>query len=170
MPTLEERIAKLEDRAEIRDLAARYFLATDDDDYATLAACFTRNADFAAAGFEGGAGRDGIISFLKAARSGMGQTVHTIDYAHVKLTGHDTADGIVTAHLELGMGSTTVYAAVRYIDKYEREEGQWRISERSMKAVHLGSWDQVASSLTESKNVRWPGAEPGPSDFPKTTA
>lgn len=170
MPTLEERITRLEDRAEIRDLAARYFLATDDDDYATLAGCFTRNADFAADGFEGGEGRDGVITFLKAARSGMGQTVHTIDYAHVNLTGFDTADGIVTAHLELGMGGTTVYAAVRYIDKYEREDGQWRISARSMKIVHLGSWDKVASSLTESNNVRWPGAEPRPSDFSKKPA
>lgn len=167
MQTLEERIARLEDRAEIRDLAARYFLATDDDDYNLLADCFTGNAEFEASGFDGGAGRDGIIAFLKAARLGMGQTVHTIDYAHVTLTGTDTADGIVTAHLELGMGGTTVFAAVRYIDKYERENGRWRIAARAMRTVHLGSWDQVASSLTETDNVRWPGTAPGPSDFPK---
>ncbi|MGE3691052.1 MAG: nuclear transport factor 2 family protein [Novosphingobium sp.] len=167
MPTLEERIARLEDRAEIRDLAARYFLATDDDNYGVLADCFTANADFEATGFEGGEGREGIIAFLQAARAGMGQTVHTIDYAHVTPTGPDTADGIVTAHLELGMDGTTVYAAVRYIDKYEREDGRWRIAARSMKTVHLGSWDLVASSLTEINNVRWPGGEPEPSDFPR---
>lgn len=167
MPTLEERIARLEDRAEITDLAARYFLATDDDDYEVLADCFTRQADFEASGFEGGSGREGIIEFLKAARAGMGQTVHTIDYAHVTSTGPDTAAGIVTAHLELGMGTTTVFAAVRYIDRYEREDGRWRISARSMKTVHLGSWDEVASSLTETHNVRWPGGEPARSDFPR---
>lgn len=167
MASLEDRIGKLEDRAEIQDLAARYFLATDDDDYPVLGQCFTREAKFDASGFEGGSGRDAIIEFLKSARSGMGQTVHTIDYAHVDLTGADSAQGIVTAHLELGMGGTTVYAAVRYIDGYAREDGKWRISGREMKVVHLGSWDEVTSSLTEANNIRWPGSEAEPSDLPR---
>ncbi len=167
MDSLEDRIVRLEDRAGIQDLAARYFLATDDDDYATLAQCFARDAKFDATGFEGGAGRDAIIAFLKAARSGMGQTVHTIDYAHVNLTGKDTATGVVTAHLEIGMGGETVYAAVRYIDEYAREDGEWRISSRAMKVVHVGSWDQVGSSLSTPLNVRWPGGEPAPSDLPR---
>jgi hypothetical protein len=71
------------------------------------------------------------------------------------------------AHLEIGIGGTTVYGAVRYLDSYAREDGQWRIASREMRAVHVGSWDQVASSLNEPNNVRWPGAEPAPSDFPR---
>jgi len=165
--SLEDRIVRLEDRAEIQDLAARYFLATDDDDYATLAQCFARDAKFDATGFEGGAGRDAIIEFLKVARSGMGQTVHTIDYAHVNLAGKDSASGVVTAHLEIGMGDETVYAAVRYIDDYVREDGQWRIASRAMKVAHVGNWDQVGSSLSTRLNVRWPGADPAPSDLPR---
>lgn len=167
MSTIEDRLSYLEDRYEIQDLVARYFLATDDDDWATLSECFSRDAHFEATGFEGGAGRDGIIAFLKAARSGMGQTVHTINYAHVELKEDGNARGTVTAHLELGIGETTVFAAVRYIDEYVREDGRWRISSRAMKAVHLGSWDVVASSLTVALNVRWPGAEPEPSDLPR---
>lgn len=167
MSSLEQRIARLEDRAEIQDLAARYFLATDDDDWTTLAECFTRDAKFEATGFEGGTGRGAIIEFLQAARSGMGQTVHTIDYAHVALADEDTATGTVTAHLELGMGDTTVYAAVRYLDVYSREDGKWRISSRAMKAVHLGSWDDVATSLTTANNIRWPGGAAEPSDLPR---
>jgi len=162
---IEDRIRKLEDRAEIQDLAARYFLATDDDDYEALAQCFTQEARFAASGFEDSVGRDAIIAFLKAARAGMAQTVHTIDYAHVRLGGVDDATGIVTAHLELGLGDTTVFAAVRYIDEYAREDGQWRIAAREMKAVHVSPWDEVAQSLVQTNNVRWPGAPAGPSDF-----
>ena len=167
MSTIEDRIRKLEDRAEIQDLAAAYFLATDDDDYETLAECFTRDAQFAASGFAGGSGRDAIVGFLKEARSQMGQTVHTIDYAHVRLSSDDRAEGVVTAHLELGLGSTTVFAAVRYIDEYVREDGRWRISAREMKAVHVSPWEAVSRSLTEEKNVCWPGAEPLASDLPR---
>lgn len=167
MTTLEQRIQKLEDRAEIQDLVARYFMVTDDDNEPALADCFTRDARFIATGFDGGIGRDGVMEFLKAARSTMQQTVHTPNYVHITFKGPDEAEGTVMAHLEIGIGGTTVYAAVRYLDTYAREDGQWRIASREMGAVHLGSWDLVASSMTEPNNVRWPGAEPAPSDFPR---
>ncbi len=167
MATLEQRIQKLEDRAEIQDLVARYFKVTDDDDEQALAECFTRDARFIATGFEGGVGREGVMTFLKSARSTMQQTVHTPNYVHIDFHGPDAADGTVMAHLEIGIGGTTVYAAVRYLDTYAREDGKWRIASREMGAVHLGSWDLVASSLTDPNNVRWPGADPAPSDFPR---
>ncbi len=165
--TLEDRIRKLEDRAEIQDLVARYFKVTDDDDYLALADCFTRDARFLANGFAGGTGREGVVAFLKAARSTMQQTVHTPNYVHITFDGTDAAGGTVMAHLEIGIGGTTVYGAVRYLDEYRREDGRWRIASREMGAVHLGSWDVVASSMTEPHNVRWPGAEPAPSDYPR---
>jgi uncharacterized protein (TIGR02246 family) len=165
--TLEQRIQKLEDRAEIQDLVARYFKVTDDDDEQALADCFTRDARFVATGFEGGAGRAGVMEFLKSARSTMQQTVHTPNYVHIKFKGLDEADGTVMAHLEIGIGGTTVYAAVRYLDTYAREDGKWLIASREMGAVHLGSWDVVASSMTDPNNVRWPGSDPAPSDFPR---
>jgi len=167
MAPLEERIRKLEDRAEIQDLVARYFKATDDDDQPTLADCFTRDACFIATGFEGGKGREGVVAFLKAARTTMQQTVHTPNYTHIAFKGSDEADGTVMAHLEIGIGGTTVYGAVRYLDTYQREDGEWRIASREMRAVHLGSWDLVARSMTDSHNVRWPGVEPAPTDFPR---
>jgi uncharacterized protein (TIGR02246 family) len=167
LASLEDRIRKLEDRAALQDLVADYFKATDDDDYATLADCFTKDASFVASGFEGGGGRDGIIAFLKFARSGMGQTVHTPNYVQLTFKDDDHASGVVGAHLELGMGDQTVYAAVRYLDSYARVEGRWQISSREMKAVHVSSWADVGTSLSTPLNVRWPGAEPGMSDFPR---
>lgn len=167
MITLEQRIQKLEDRAEIQDLVARYFQVTDDDNTPALAECFTRDARFIAAGFDGGEGREGVMAFLKAARSNMQQTVHTPHYVHIAFKGADEADGVVMAHIEIGIGGTTVYGAVRYLDTYHREDGHWRIAAREMRTVHLGSWDLVASSMTEIDNVRWPGAVPAPSDFPR---
>jgi uncharacterized protein (TIGR02246 family) len=167
LATLEQRIQKLEDRAEIQDLVARYFKVTDDDDEQALADCFARDARFIATGFDGGTGRAGVMEFLKSARSTMQQTVHTPNYVHIDFQGLDAAEGTVMAHLEIGIGGTTVYAAVRYLDTYAREDGKWRIATREMGAVHLGSWDLVASSMTDPNNVRWPGADPALSDFPR---
>lgn len=167
MPSLEERIRILEDRAAIQDLVAVYFRAADDDDYALLAQCFTREAQFEASGFEDADGRDGIVAILKAARASMGQTVHTPHYVHIRFDGTDAAEGLVCAHLELGLGDATHFGAVRYVDRYEREDGAWRIAVRGMKVVHMAPWSGVEASLTTPLNVRWPGSEPLPSDFPR---
>lgn len=167
MATLEDRVRKLEDRAELHDLVATYFQATDDDDYDRLGDCFTSDAIFEASGFPDSAGRVAITDFLKAARSAMGQTVHTPDYLHLRFDGADEASGTLAAHLELGIGEATYFAAVRYLDRYRREDGQWRIARREMRAIHVGPWSDVGASLSRALNIRWPGAAPQPSDFPR---
>lgn len=167
MATLENRVRKLEDRAELHDLVATYFQATDDDDYARLGLCFTRDATFAASGFPDSAGREAITEFLEMARSGMGQTVHTPNYTQISFDSADAASGTVAAHLELGIGDATYFAAVRYLDRYRREDGQWRIARREMRAIHVGPWSDVGTSLSSALNIRWPGAAPQASDFPR---
>jgi SnoaL-like domain len=167
LASLEDRVRKLEDRAALQDLVTTYFRATDDDDYETLEACFAPDARFAASGFDGGGGRDGVIAFLKTARAGMGQTVHTPNYVQLDFKDDDTATGVVGAHLELGIGGQTIYAAVRYLDEYARIDGRWFIKSREMKAIHVGPWSDVGTSLSTPLNVRWPGGEAGPSDFPR---
>lgn len=167
MTTLEERIRRLEDRAAIQDLVAAYFCAVDMDDYDAVARCFTADAQFIASGFSGDSTREAIIEFLKAARSGMGQTVHTPHYVQIEFAGDGQASGIVAAHLELGLGDKTYFGAVRYLDTYRREGEQWQIASRDMKAVHMAPWSEVERSLVQPLNVRWSGAEPLPSDCPR---
>lgn len=167
MAALEDRIRRLEDRVELLDLVAGYFLASDDDDLAALRECFCEDARFIASGFNGGAGREGIIAFLKEARAAMGQTVHTIHHAQISFPAPDEASGIVTAHLELGLGDETCLGAVRYFDTYRRVGGRWRIASREMKIVYLNPWKDMGSSLTQPLNVRFPGAPAQPSDLPR---
>lgn len=167
MGTLEERVRKLEDRAELHDLIATYFRATDDDDYGSLGDCFTSDATFAASGFSEAVGRADVTELLKAARTGMGQTVHTPNYVQLTFEGLDEASGMVAAHLELGMVEATYFGAVRYLDRYRREVGKWRIAHREMRAIHIGPWSDVESSLSDQHNVRWPGTEPQASEFPR---
>lgn len=168
MTSSEDRIQRLEDRAALYDLVVCYFLATDDDDFSALERCFSPDVTFIASGFVGGAGRAKVLEFLRLARSGMKQTVHTPNYLHLKSLGVDEASGVVGAHLEIGMGDETLYAAVRYFDSYRKVDGRWVIASREMKAVHVGPWDKVNTSLSQPFNVRWPGQDAGLSDLPRS--
>ena len=167
MTTLENKVRKLEDRAELQDLVATYFRATDDDDYDRLRDCFTADATFSASGFPASAGRESIIEFLKSTRSEMGQTVHTPNYVYLDFIDSDSVTGVVAAHLELGIGDTTYFAAVRYLDAYRRVNGRWQIAQREMRAIHVGPWSKADQSLSTPLNIRWPGSEPTTSDFPR---
>lgn len=169
MATLEERVRRLEDRAELQDLVAAYFRAVDDDDYDAVGNCFTEDAEFVASGFDGDKTRDAVVAFLMLARAGMGQTVHTPNYVQLEFLDEGEATGLVGAHLELGLGEQTHFGAVRYIDRYRKSEGRWQIARREMKAIHMAPWSLVETSLTSALNVRWPGAEPLPSDCPRKT-
>lgn len=169
MTPIEERLRRLEDRAELQDLIVRYFIASDDDDYETLADVFAPECSFRASGFEGAQGRKAVVENLRIGRSYMGATVHSPDYALISFKDDDHAIGIVGAHLELSMGGKTLFGAVRYSDEYVRWEGRWRFHSREMRCIHMGPWEDVKTSLTDELCVRWPGIEPKPSDYPKKT-
>lgn len=164
MSDLEHRIRRLEDRAELHDLAVRYFMAADDDDYEVLGACFADDGEFSAGGFVGGSTREEIVQFIRTDRESMVATVHTPDYSLLEFDGEDRAKGVVGAHLELARGGTTLFGAVRYFDEYVRRDGRWQIRKREMRTIHVGPWDDVASSLTSELRVRWPGIDPMPAD------
>ena len=167
MSDLERRIRRMEDRAELQDLVVRYFIASDDDDYATLASTFAIDGTFSAGSFPGGAGRDAVVECLRSGRSMMGPTVHTPNYALFTFQDDDHATGQVGAHLELSIGGRTVFGAVRYIDAYVRAEDRWQFKSRDMRTIHMGPWEDAGTSLTTELNVRWPGVPPMRSDYPK---
>lgn len=167
MASIEDRIRRLEDRAEIHDLVIRYFVASDDDDYQTLADTFAPDGSFSASGFGTSNGRDAVVEGIRASRGFMGATVHTPHYVLLTIEDKDHASGIVGAHLELAMGEDTLFGAVRYADRYARIDGCWRFTSREMRVVHVAPWTDVGSSLTSELRVRWPGLPPSPSDFPR---
>ena len=167
MTDLERRIDRLESRASIMDLAARYFIATDVDDTESVMACFAADASFLVSGQLCGEGSDNIRDFLVSARSGMGMTVHVHKSSVVDFEGPDQATGVVTAHLELVLQDVPVYGAVRYHDRYARRDGAWKIIFRDMKVVYLAEWADAPRALSSTTPVRWPGAPEGPSDIPR---
>ena len=168
MSELDDRIRRLEDRAEIQDLVLKYFLAADDDDWDALGWTFAEDGSFSAGAFRGGHDRESVVKFIQNDRQNMGVTVHTQNTTLLSFSDADHASGVVGAHLELARAGTTVYGAVRYYDTYERTTDGWKIKTREMAIIHVGPWDEVGSSLTAQHRARWPGAEPAPADLPRT--
>ncbi len=165
----ERRLQRLEDRAAINDLIVEYFLAADGDDLEGVAASFTEQASFSSAGALNASGRQGVKHFIREARQQMGLTVHTPNYVHVSFEDDDAATGLVGAHLELAFGDALVFGAVRYVDRYAREGGRWLISARDMRVIHIAPWPQVGEAFASPLPVRWIGAPPTASDYPRKT-
>ena len=164
---LTTRIQRLEDRVAINDLVVDYFLAADGDDSAGVAASFAPGATFSSSGALNATGPLGIADFIAGARQHMGLTVHTPNYVRITLIGDDAAEGLVGAHLELVLGGAALFGAVRYVDRYVREAGGWRIAARDMRVIHISPWAEVGEALASPTPVRWTGSPPLASDFPR---
>jgi hypothetical protein len=167
MSDMERRLRRLEDRAELDDLVARYFLAADGDDLDGVGRCFTEGATFSSSGVVDATGRRAIVDFIAGARAHMGLTLHTPDYVLLTFVSDDEARGLVGAHLELVVAGEPLFGAVRYEDRYARDAGGWRIASRDMRTIHIAPWETAGRSLASDLPVRWPGSEPAPSDFPR---
>lgn len=166
---LERRIAQLEDRTAINDLVVAYFLAADGDDFDGVRNSFTQEAVFSSSGHVNGLGRDAIVEFIRSARDQMGLTIHTPNYAQAVLQSECEARGLVGAHLELVLGGQAVYGAVRYVDTYKKRDGRWLIASRDMRTITMAPWLDVGTAIVSDAPVRWPGAPPSPSDYPRVS-
>jgi len=167
MTDLENRLDRLESRASIMDLVARYFIATDIDDTSTVMSCFANDAAFLVSGELCGQDFENIRDFLVSARSAMGLTVHVHNSTLIDFESADVATGIVTAHLELVLQNVPLYGAVRYHDRYVRIGGSWKIARRDMKVVYLAEWGSAPDALNSTTPVRRPGAAAQASDVPR---
>jgi hypothetical protein len=167
---MDTRLRRLEDRAAINDRVVDYFLAADGDDLEGVAASFSEGARFSSSGALVASGRQAIVEFIRGARRQMGLTVHTPNYVHLKFDGDDAASGLVGAHLELAFGAATLFGAVRYVDRYVRDDDLWLIAARDMRVIHMAPWPEAGEAFASSTPVRWIGAPPAASDFPRPTS
>ena len=142
MDTIEHRLRILEDREQIRELAATYCFLVDDGRFEELVErCFTEDAccDFRDAGDAEqmapmvSRGRAELRNFftvmVPAALRGMAHTVHN---HRVSIDG-DRASG--DCYFELTAVDRTsgeaVVGAGRYFDRYRRDRGAWRFEMRN---------------------------------------
>jgi len=129
---LAARIRRLEDREAIKELIARYGLVMDDRDMDGMPGLFTADVRILSRdGVMDARGRDAAIALFRGRFTVLGPSNH---FTHDKIIRFgddpDEATGIVLSHAEMQRKGEPMLAAIRYTDRYRREDGAWRFAER----------------------------------------
>jgi hypothetical protein len=156
---LDRRLRRIEDRAEIQELAQRYCRHVDDSNWTELRELF---ADDAIMGDV--AGGDAVIEMLRTIRGGYGRTIHTAYGLVLEHDDDDHARGYVPSSAQLDIGGQFVLSAIRYFDTYVRAGGRWLFARRDLRFAYALPWPEAHRALVDELPVRWPGAAPAPAD------
>lgn len=164
MSDLEQRIRRLEDRAEITELVNRYGLAVDDRDWDAVEQMYARDSAFDSVlgRYEG---REAVVAYYRERTEGFGATFHIPHNVVLEFQGDDDATGIVAAHAELAIGDITFLIALRYLDTYRREEDRWRFGVREVAQLYAVPAADLPDMLATTNRKRWPGTHPAPADL-----
>jgi len=116
---LEQRIHRLEDRESIRTLIARYGLIVDQRDIGSVGMLFMRDGSFRSL--------DGKIA-SEERDAVLGPSNHFTHDVVIDLDESDPglASGWVNSHAEVVRNGVALWTALRYHDRYRREDGIWR--------------------------------------------
>lgn len=133
--SLEDRIAAIEAKDEIRELTARYCHGVVDGDVEAIVDLFCADGTFRMrnSGFTGHDELRGMYT------GGVGAKTHKpfIQNHVIELTGPDTATGRCSVEIRIFQDGEAKTAAGHYLDSYRREGGQWRFAERFYNSYHL---------------------------------
>lgn len=154
-----EALRGLLDREELRDLVARYALAVDDHDLATLETMFHPEAVFDRDGHVAHGWAE-IAETLGASMRGFRLMLHTPHTNLVELVGPGTARGASSGHAELVTSRGVLVAAYRYADEYARLDDRWVFTRREVRFIYATSALEYAATLPEPDRVRFPGEAP----------
>lgn len=168
----EQRLWRLESRVAIDQLIARYGFAVDNRDTDSLAECFTADAGVRSLdGMMNARGRAEVIAMYRGRFAVLGPTFH---FTHDRLVEFDALDelaatGLVAAHAEVVRNGGTLWAAIRYQDRYRFEAGQWRVSERVLSFLYYTPADEYVETLKSQLRQRAYGDQ-RPADWPESLA
>ena len=167
--SLEDRIGRLEDRAEIQELAVLYGFVMDERYEPGIRQLFCEDATlrsedgvFAAKGIEE------IVTTYLGRFAALGPTNHFTHGHVVKLdpTDRDRATGLLASHAEVYREGTAMQVALRYKDTYRRVDGRWRFADRLMGYMYYMPLAEMASDLGDRNSVRAYG-DHRPADWPE---
>jgi SnoaL-like domain len=174
LEALERRIRRLEDRAEIYELIARYGLIMDDRNMADMPGLFT--SDIVMRSMDGvmnAAGRDAVVEQFRGRFTVLGPSNH---FSHDKIISFDDAKpdhatGLVLSHAEMHRRGQPMLTAIRYQDAYRREDGRWKFSERVLKFFYYVPTAQYLDALGPGLALRNRAYDkPMPADWPESLA
>jgi len=149
--TLQELI----DRAEIHDVLMRYCRGIDRRDFELIRSSFHTDAvaDFPADVYQGNI--DGFIKFAKQELARFERTNHFLGNVLIELDGDvaHTETYLIASHKSTPAhkwGGAFVTLWARYVDRFERRDGVWRIAKRKLvldwqRKDEAGGWFELPS-------------------------
>lgn len=165
---METRLDRLESRAAIRELHARYALCMDDQALERIPRIFAPDAVF---GYVDGGpetkGAEAITEMYRKVLADAGPSFHVTHDAIIEFdpADEDAAKGIMTCHAETSFGGGHQVVAIRYHDSYHRGPDGWRISARRLGMLYQVPVADYPGILTR-ENRRLSGGKMGPAHWP----
>lgn len=167
MDGFERRLARLEADAAIRQLIARYCFTIDDRDMAGIHALFTDDAVVRSAdGVMDARGIDAVMAQYEGRFAMLGPGQHFMHDVELDI-GDDEASGRVSGHAELWRRDQMMVTAIRYRDRYRRDDAGWRFAEREIAFLYYVPVADYPGILgRRDRNLAY--GDPRPADFPET--
>ena len=106
---------------QIRQLVARYAIATDRRDIDALVALFVDDVRVG----RGTYGRDALRTSLASQLRAIGVSILNVGTHQIDIVDDDHATGHVYCKAEVQDGDRFIQQAIRYDDSYERRQGSW---------------------------------------------
>lgn len=169
MTSLENRIAKLEAEAQIRQLVARYCFYIDDREIDRIGTLFTEDATLRSAdGVMNATGIDAIIEQYHGRFAALGPGHHFMHDVQIDFIGDDAAEatGRVSGHAELWRRGQMMVTALRYKDSYRNTSEGWKFADRTISFLYYVPIAHYSNILgTPNRNLAYDEARPA--DFPE---
>jgi hypothetical protein len=145
---------------EIRQLAARYAVATDARDIDSLVALFVDDVQVG----RDQRGRAALKTFFDRTLREVGITILNVGTHVIEFDGDDRATGVVYCRGEIQVGDQWVVQAIQYRDVYGRRGGHWFFVRRT----HLLWYGrEVGTSPLGLPAANWPANAVGTGELPQ---
>jgi ketosteroid isomerase-like protein len=165
----EARLRRLEDRAELAELIARYAVAVDDRDVEAISALFTPDGAFRSKdGVMNAQGNAAVLEQFRGRFRALKVSYH-FSHDHIFSFGADSdaATGLITAHAEVWRNGRALIGALRYEDSYRRHQGRWCFADRLLWFLYYLPVEEYATALGDPLRQRAYG-DRRPADFPES--
>lgn len=167
----DERMQALLDQQEIRDVIHRYCRGIDRCDYELVRRCYHPDATDDHGGFVGGI--DDFIAHIVESLPRYERTMHFIGNILVEVDGNRArCESYIIAHHRVPLRGTKperdYNVGLRYVDDFERRDGEWRIADRvcvfewsRIDMVPPGGWqpeDRAATGARDRTDIVYAGS------------
>ena len=142
---MDNELEALLDRERIRDRLARLARGEDRRDAALISAAFWPEARLDFGVFEGGF--DAYLAWVVPGADAIANTHHVLGQSVIDLDG-DAARAetqVISYHrVDMGAGDRDTCIGGRYLDRFEKRAGEWRIAGRTMLYDWFQDWGAAA--------------------------